>query len=211
MIRHENVHEIGIDEAGRGCLAGPVIAASFCPGVEFVPPKGLNDSKKMSHKQRQYCYEYVIDNYPEKFGIGNVPADRIDQVNILNATMQAMQLAVEHNPEYMRGYLNGFTGFTLLVDGNQFKPFNYFNTETPVKYETVVKGDSKFESIAMASVMAKVYRDVLMDLYAKLPQYEMYGWDKNKSYCTPDHIAAVLKYGRSDLHRKTFRVPGLSE
>ncbi len=214
LIRHTHPFEIGIDEAGRGCLAGPVVAASFMPGPDFVPPKGLNDSKKMSEKAREYCFDYLVDKYVDRMGIGMVHAYVIDKVNILNATMGAMRNAVGSNPSFMRGYASAWAGCEalLLVDGNTFRPMHYpgyYGTEPwYVAHETVVKGDGKYLSIAAASVVAKVTRDRHMRELAKDSRYAVYGWAKNKAYCTPDHIRAVIEHGRSDQHRVTFKVPG---
>ncbi len=214
LIRHTNPFEIGIDEAGRGCLAGPVVAASFMPGPDFVPPKGLNDSKKMSEKAREYCFDYLVDKYVDRMGIGMTHADVIDKVNILKATMGAMHNAVTGNPGFMAGYHNGWKDFRvlLLVDGNRFErmwyPGLYGMNGQFVSHETVVKGDGKYLSIAAASVIAKVTRDRHMKKLAEDAKYAPYGWAKNKAYCTPDHIAAIIQHGKSDQHRMTFKVPG---
>ena len=214
LIRHTNVFEIGVDEAGRGCLAGPVVAASFMPGPAFVPPKGLNDSKKMTEKAREYCYEYAVEHYGDRIGVGMTHHDVIDRINILRATMGAMNNAVVSNPTFKRQYATRWQvtvahNILLLIDGNRFERMVAPVTdEDLVSVETVIKGDSIYQSIAMASVIAKVTRDRHIVELAKLPAYEMYGWDKNKGYGTSEHVAAIIKYGRSDLHRKTFRVPG---
>ena len=207
----DGMYQIGIDEAGRGALAGPVVAASFMDMNDFRAPKGLNDSKKMSARQRDYCYDYVIAEYPDRFGIGCVDNNRIDQINILKATMQAMQLAVEHNPSFMKGYAHGWDKFGsyLMVDGNYFESFDYPGWhDRKIPYSTVVKGDSKYENIAMASVMAKVFRDRLMCQMSRHEFYSKYNWDRNKGYGTADHIAMIIQHGKSQMHRQTFKVPG---
>ena len=210
LIRH-STYEIGIDEAGRGCLAGPVVAASFMPLGDFKAPKGLNDSKKMTTKQRDYCYEYVTDNYPNRYAVASVDNNVIDNSNILMATMAAMRHSIIDNTGFILAVDNDDVrpSIHLLIDGNRFSPVTFSPPHHGIiPYETVIKGDSIYESIAMASVIAKVYRDKLMVECSKLPQFAMYGWDKNKSYCTKDHIAAIIKHGRSPLHRQTFKVPG---
>jgi ribonuclease HII len=176
--------EAGCDEAGRGCLAGPVSAAAVIipKGVNIV---GLNDSKQLSEKKRKElrleieakCYWKVVMLGPEV----------IDKINILNASIQAMQLALE-------GLSNPFKH--ILVDGNRFKPFK------DVPYTTVVKGDGKFKSIAAASILAKTHRDELMEnLNLEFPEY---GWAQNKGYPTKLHRAAIAEYGSNIHHRKSF-------
>ena len=176
--------EAGCDEAGRGCLAGPVSAAAVIipKGVNIV---GLNDSKQLSEKKRKElrleieakCYWKVVMLGPEV----------IDKINILNASIQAMQLALD-------GLSNPFKH--ILVDGNRFKPFK------DVPYTTVVKGDGKFKSIAAASILAKTHRDELMEnLNLEFPEY---GWAQNKGYPTKLHRAAIAEYGSNIHHRKSF-------
>lgn len=212
LIIHAHPYAIGVDEAGRGCLAGPVVAASFMPGHDFIPPKGLNDSKKMSPKAREYCYEYLVDNYVDRMGVAMTHADVIDRINILRATIAAMCNSITSNPAFMRGYSTGWNGYDvlLLIDGNTFtQQYNYPGFPSwIVPYQTVVKGDGKYVNIAAASVIAKVTRDRYIVELSKDPRYAAYGWEKNKSYCTPDHMAAIIKHGKSDLHRMTFKVPG---
>ncbi len=176
--------EAGCDEAGRGCLAGPVSAAAVIipKGVNIV---GLNDSKQLSEKKRKElrleieakCYWKVVMLGPEV----------IDKINILNASIQAMQLALD-------GLSNPFKH--ILVDGNRFKPFK------DVPFTTVVKGDGKFKSIAAASILAKTHRDELMEnLNIEFPEY---GWAQNKGYPTMIHRAAIAEYGSNIHHRKSF-------
>ena len=176
--------EAGCDEAGRGCLAGPVSAAAVIipKGVKII---GLNDSKQLSEKKRrelrleieEKCYWKVIMLGPEV----------IDKINILNASIQAMQLALD-------GLSNPFKH--ILVDGNRFKPYK------DIPYTTVVKGDGKYKSIAAASILAKTHRDELMEnLSIEFPQY---GWSQNKGYPTSIHRLAIAKYGSNVQHRKSF-------
>lgn len=174
----------GVDEVGRGPLAGPVVAAAviFAPGV-IIP--GINDSKKLSEQKREALYARIIVE-AESYGYAIVSPERIDAINILQASLEAMKIAVaglKVQPDI------------ILIDGN--KTFEY-----PVKREAIVKGDSKSYSIAAASIVAKVIRDHLMvELDREFP---LYNWAKNKGYPTKDHIRAVLKSGSCIHHRKTF-------
>ena len=176
--------EAGCDEAGRGCLAGPVSAAAVIipKGVNII---GLNDSKQLSEKKRkelrleieEKCYWKVIMLGPEV----------IDKINILNASIQAMQLALD-------GLSNPFKH--ILVDGNRFKPYK------DIPYTTVVKGDGKFKSIAAASILAKTHRDDLMENLNL--EYPDYGWAQNKGYPTAVHRKAIAQFGSNVHHRKRF-------
>lgn len=179
--------EAGCDEAGRGCLAGPVFAASVILEKSFSHPL-LNDSKKLSEKQRNFLRQ-IIEEKAVSFAVAYATPEEIDQINILNASFLAMHRAIEKlttRPEL------------LLVDGNRFKPFQN------LPYECIVGGDGKFSSIAAASILAKTYRDeYMMDLAAKYPYYE---WEKNKGYPTKSHRSAILKWGKTPHHRNTFRI-----
>lgn len=183
------VRVAGVDEAGRGPLAGPVVAAAviFEPGfcIPFV-----NDSKQLSEKKREELFA-IIKEKAVAIGIGRVSHDVIDRINILQASMLAMNKAIDHLsvlPEQ------------LLVDGNFFR-----HEKIPV--ENIVKGDARSHSIAAASIVAKVTRDAMMREYDT--RYPQYGFAKHKGYGTPDHIAAIHRFGYSEIHRRTFRVPGL--
>ena len=176
--------EAGCDEAGRGCLAGPVSAAAVIipKGVSII---GLNDSKQLSEKKRkelrleieEKCFWKVVMLGPEV----------IDKINILNASIQAMQLALD-------GLSNPFKH--ILVDGNRFKPYK------DIPYTTVVKGDGKYKSIAAASILAKTHRDELMEkLNLEFPEY---AWAQNKGYPTSIHRAAIAEHGSNKYHRKSF-------
>ena len=174
----------GTDEAGRGCLAGPVVAAAciLTAGCEI---SGLNDSKKLTAKRREALFDVITDR-AVSYGIAEASVDEIDSLNILNAAQLAMRRAVAMlSPQPS----------LVLVDGNIARDFT-------VKTVTVIHGDAISPSIAAASILAKVYRDrmlVAMDL-----QYPQYGFAKNKSYCTPEHMAALREWGPADCHRKTF-------
>ncbi len=174
----------GIDEAGRGPLAGPVVAAAviFSPNIKL--PR-VNDSKKLSENIREELYDEIVNN-ALAFGICEIDETEIDSINILQATLKAMKLASEK--------LN-IPPDLILIDGNKS-----FNSQTPVK--TIVKGDSKSHAIAAASILAKVTRDRLMIKAAE--QFPEYAWERNKGYGTKQHIEAIKKYGITPLHRKTF-------
>ena len=178
----------GIDEAGRGPLAGPVIAAAVIFDKNIYI-EGVNDSKKISPKKRDLLYR-DITNKANYIGVGVVHADEIDELNILNATKKAMELSV----------LNlGIEPELLLIDGNQIELYNY-------KQESIIKGDSKSFSIASASIIAKVTRDRIMNNYAKiLPEY---GFDSHKGYGTKKHFKSIVDYKSSIIHRKTFNPVG---
>lgn len=174
----------GVDEAGRGPLAGPVFAAAvILPENCFIP--GLNDSKKLSEKKREELFDIICEN-AVSYCIADISHERIDEINILNATFEAMNNAVnglDVTPDY------------VLIDGNRIKGMD-------VAHETVVKGDAKSVSIAAASILAKVSRDRVM--YDAAKQYPQYGFDKHKGYGTKAHCEAILKYGPCKIHRRTF-------
>lgn len=174
----------GIDEAGRGPIAGPVVAAAVIFNKKKFHPK-INDSKKLTEYTRDELYNWIIDNCIT-FGIGIVSHNEIDRINILQASLKAMKIAVTKlNPE----------PHICLIDGNKT-----FNSE--LKTIAVIKGDSKSFSIAAASIIAKVTRDRIMkELSLIHPQYS---WEHNKGYPTREHIKAVRLHGASELHRKTF-------
>jgi ribonuclease HII len=178
--------EVGTDEAGRGCLAGPVTAAAL------ILPKGfknevLNDSKLLSEKKRDLLRP-ILEKNAVDFGVAHVYPKKIDEINILNASILAMHKAIDK--------LNADPKF-IIVDGNRFKPYKN------IPYECIIKGDAKYMSIAAASVLAKTYRDAYME---KLhDEYPMYNWKKNKGYPTKEHRAAIRKYGITKYHRKSFR------
>jgi len=183
----ENYVEAGCDEVGRGCLCGPVVAAAVILQDDFEQ-KLINDSKKLNFKKRLELDEYIKENVLE-YGIAELSPSYIDEHNILNASIQAMHLALDQltkTPEF------------ILVDGNRFKPYNF------IPYECIVKGDSKLLSIACASILAKNYRDDLMiRLHEDFPEY---GWNKNMGYATKAHQEALKKYGPTIHHRKSFRL-----
>jgi ribonuclease HII len=179
--------EAGCDEAGRGCLCGPVVAAAVILPEGFSHPL-LNDSKQLTERQRD-TLRPIIEREALAYGVGMVSNEEIDEINILNASILAMHRALDKlsvRPQH------------ILVDGNKFKPY------ADIDYTTIVKGDGKYMSIAAASVLAKTYRDELMyKLHDNLPQYN---WTKNKGYPTKDHREAIAKYGVSKHHRMTFKL-----
>lgn len=185
----EGVIECGCDEAGRGCLAGSVYAAAVILPPDFKNEL-LNDSKQLTEKQR-YALRPTIEAEAVAWAIGVVTAEEIDRMNILKASIVAMTRAINAlkvKPEY------------LIIDGNRF-----YNT-TGIPYNTIVKGDGKYMSIAAASVLAKTYRDDYMKSLAS--EYPQYGWDINKGYPTKAHREAIRRYGVSPYHRMTFNMLG---
>lgn len=179
--------EVGTDEAGRGCLAGPVTAAAILitPTLENDL---INDSKKLSIHSRNNLRSF-IETHSNLFSIAHVSETVIDEINILNASIKAMHAAISQlsfNPDF------------IIVDGNRFKSYH------SIPHQTIVKGDSKYLSIAAASILAKTYRDeYMLRLHEEFP---MYGWDKNMGYPTKKHREAILEYGPCKYHRKSFRL-----
>lgn len=178
--------EAGTDEAGRGCLAGPVTAAAVILPKNFINPT-LNDSKQLSEKKRDLLRP-IIESDALSFGVTHIYPEKIDEINILNASILAMQCSI--------GKLNVIPKY-IIVDGNRFKPYK------DIPFECVVKGDAKFMSIAAASVLAKTHRDEYMEKIHL--EYPMYNWKKNKGYPTKEHRAAIREYGITKYHRKSFR------
>ena len=185
---HSNILlECGTDEAGRGCLAGPVTAAAV------ILPKNfkniiLNDSKQLSEKKRDIL-KPIIEAQALTFGVAHVFQEEIDDINILNASILAMHKSIEQlepQPEF------------IIVDGNRFKPFK------DIPFETIIKGDGKYLSIAAASVLAKTYRDLYMNKIHE--EFPMYNWKQNKGYPTKEHRRAIAEFGITKYHRKTFRL-----
>jgi len=183
----ENIVECGCDEAGRGCLAGPVYAAAVILPADIEIPI-LNDSKKLSDKQR-YALRPEIEEKAIAWAVGIVDHTEIDEINILNASFLAMHRAIDQlktMPEH------------LLIDGNRFKKYK----KTP--HTCMVKGDGRFLSIAAASVLAKTYRDDFMDKIHD--EYPYYDWKKNKGYPTKKHRAGIKEHGSCMYHRTSFKL-----
>jgi ribonuclease HII len=177
--------EAGCDEAGRGCLAGSVFAAAVILPPDFHHPL-LNDSKQMTEARRDKL-RAIIEQEAIAWHVAEVSAERIDQINILNASIEGMNIALRSlatRPEF------------IVVDGNRFK------TDLDTPWRTIVKGDGKYANIAAASVLAKTYRDDYMMRLAK--EYPMYGWDKNKGYPTREHRLAIREHGLTPYHRLSF-------
>lgn len=179
--------ECGTDEAGRGCLAGPVTAAAVILTPDFEN-NILNDSKQVSKKNRGIL-KSVIENKALTFGVAHVFEDEIDSINILNASIKAMHKSIE--------LLNTEPSF-IIVDGNKFKTYKN------IQHQTIIRGDSKYLSIAAASVLAKTYRDLYMEKIHE--EFPMYNWKKNKGYPTKEHREAIKKYGITKYHRKSFKL-----
>ena len=184
---HKNLLECGTDEAGRGCLAGPVTAAAVILPNNFRHPF-LNDSKQLSEKKRTELKK-IIETEAICYAYSHVMMHEIDEINILNASILAMHKSIDKIkpvPEF------------IIVDGNKFKPYKN------IPYKTIIKGDSKFLSIAAASVLAKTHRDLYMNTIHE--EFPMYNWKKNKGYPTKEHRAAIKKYGITKYHRKSFKL-----
>ena len=180
-------YEAGIDEAGRGSLAGPVTAAAVILGKD-LKNKDLNDSKKLSPKKRLELKKYIEKN-ALAYSVAFVNSSHIDKKNILNSTFKAMHMSLEGldiEPDF------------ILVDGNLFKPYR------DLKHKCIIKGDQKYQNIAAASILAKTYRDEYMsNLHIKFPEYN---WIQNKGYGTKFHIDMITKLGRTKYHRKSFQI-----
>lgn len=184
---YKNRIEAGCDEAGRGCLAGPVVAAAVILPKNYRH-KVLNDSKKLSPALRASLREEIIEN-AIAWNVAFIDNNEIDELNILRASIKAMHLAIEglkKQPEF------------LLIDGNRF--FRYRN----IDHRTIIKGDSIFLSIAAASILAKTFRDEFMEKIDS--EYPEYGWKENKGYPTHSHKTAISKFGITPYHRKSFRL-----
>lgn len=180
-------HETGTDEAGRGCLAGPVTAAAVILPEDFKHEL-LNDSKQLSEKIREYLRP-IIQQQALCYHVTNIEPKIIDEINILNASIKAMQECITK--------LNTTPNY-IIVDGNRFKPVN------SIPHSCIIKGDSKYLSIAAASVLAKTYRDDYMNQIHE--EFPMYNWKKNKGYPTMEHREAIRKYGITKYHRMSFRL-----
>jgi len=182
---YHNLTEAGCDEAGRGCLAGPVAAAAVILPKYYSNPR-LNDSKKLTPKQRMLLREEIILS-ALSWNVAFVSNEEIDEMNILRASIKAMHLAVDGlsvKPEF------------LLIDGNRFFPYK------DIKHKTIIKGDSIYAPIAAASILAKTFRDEFMEkLHAEHP---LYGWDRNKGYATTLHRNSIIENGITPYHRKSF-------
>lgn len=177
----------GTDEAGRGCLAGPVVAAAVILPNNFKHPI-LNDSKQLSASKREIL-KTVIEKEALSYAVAFVNEKEIDEINILNASILAMHKALNQlqlKPDF------------IIVDGNKFKPFGQ------IPHQTIVKGDAKFMSIAAASILAKTYRDAFMENLAN--DFPEYGWHSNKGYPTVKHRDAISKFGVTPFHRKSFQL-----
>jgi ribonuclease HII len=180
-------YECGTDEAGRGCLAGPVTAAAVILPKHFKN-NILNDSKQLSEKKREVL-KSIIETQAITFGVAHVFQEEIDDINILNASILAMHKSINKLitiPEF------------IIVDGNTFKPYNN------IPFKTIIKGDSKYLNIAAASILAKTFRDKYMcKIHEEFP---MYNWKQNKGYPTSEHREAIIKYGITKYHRKSFKL-----
>ena len=184
---HKDLIEAGLDEAGRGCYAGPVFDAAVILPADFFHPL-LNDSKQLKEKERDLLRP-IIEKESIAFAVAAVDNDEIDTINILQASYKAMHLSLDKMktiPQF------------LLIDGNRFKPYK------KIAHQCIIKGDGKYAAVAAASILAKTYRDELMKkIHLEFPQY---GWDKNKGYGTAIHRNAIEQYGLCPYHRKSFNI-----
>jgi len=189
MLQHFKSSKIicGVDEAGRGCIAGPVVAAAVILPKNFKHDF-LNDSKQLTEKQRNELRP-IIEQNAISFGVGIIDNHKIDEVNILQATYLAMHQAIDKLQKKTT---------LLLIDGNRFKPYKN------IAHETIIKGDGKYIEIAAASVLAKTYRDELMEKLSL--EFPIYNWQKNKGYPTIEHREAVKEFGSCEYHRQTFQL-----
>ncbi|WP_296634255.1 ribonuclease HII [Polaribacter sp.] len=179
--------EAGTDEAGRGCLSGPVVAAAVILPKDFSHPL-LNDSKQLSEKNREIL-KPIIEEQAIAFAVSFIYQDEVDELNVLQASITGMHRAIDGlkiPPKF------------IIVDGNKFRNYK------EIPHETIVKGDAKFLSIAAASVLAKTYRDAYMKKIHQ--EFTMYNWQKNKGYPTKEHRAAIREFGATIHHRKTFKL-----
>ena len=222
----EGAFEVGTDEAGRGPLAGPVVAAAvilpfYRDGKEIGKVKGnplfehphLTDSKRLTEKQREDLRPLIMQ-HSLAYGIARVEADEIDRINILNASILAMHKAIAEAERMLAGR-HLFSGNlpnpekealieSIISDGNKFHSYTSVLTGRIIPHKTIVKGDAKYMSIAAASILAKTERDHIMDSLSEI--YPQYGWKKNKAYPTKDHRDAIAKYGPTPYHRMSFRL-----
>jgi ribonuclease HII len=189
---HRFLFEAGTDEAGRGCLAGPVTAAAVILPPEFTNSI-LHDSKQLSVKKRQLLRN-IIEQEAVSYGVAHITPDTIDQMNILNASILGMHKALD---------LLTVAPRHILVDGNRFTAYK------DVSHECLIKGDGRFMSIAAASILAKTYRDALME--ALHEEYPMYNWKQNKGYPSLEHRKAIAQYGLTKYHRKSFKIKSVQE
>ncbi len=179
--------EAGTDEAGRGCLSGPVVAAAVILPKDFTHPF-LNDSKQLSEKKREELRPF-IEEHALAFGVSFVWQDEVDKINVLQASITGMHRSIDAlkiTPEF------------IIVDGNKFRDYK------DIPHEAIVKGDAKYLSIAAASVLAKTYRDEYMTTIHK--EFPMYNWAKNKGYPTKEHRNGIREFGATKYHRKTFKL-----
>ena len=202
----KNTIEAGTDEAGRGPLAGPVVAAAVVLPLEDNPlltHPHLTDSKKLTEKQREELRPLIME-HALAYGIARVEAEEIDKINILNASILAMHKAIAEVEEKMKKLNKKFLLQHIISDGNKFHSYTSKIQKKNIPYHTIVKGDATYISIAAASILAKTERDHIMDSLSEI--YPQYGWKKNKAYPTKEHRDAIAKYGPTPYHRMSFRL-----
>ena len=193
-----NEGEVGIDEAGRGCLFGPVsVAGVIWVNEEKGPIVEIKDSKKCSQKHREKCYQYII-NQSKAYSIQMIDNNKIDEKNILECSIDGMHACLDEISE-------NYSFDKILVDGNRFRTYYCKEKDDFINHECIIKGDNTYKSIAAASILAKTYRDnYILKLVEKYPELKKYDIHNNKGYGTKKHMDAIQKYGITKLHRKTF-------
>ena len=212
----EGAFEVGTDEAGRGPLAGPVVAAAVIlpfyfdgkpigqvDGNPIFTHPHLTDSKKLTEKQREELRPLIME-HSLAYGIARVEAEEIDRINILNASILAMHKAIAEAEKMLKEKNGKYLLQHIISDGNKFHPYTSRIQKKIIPHKTIVKGDATYISIAAASILAKTERDHIMDSLSEI--YPQYGWKKNKAYPTKDHRDAIAKYGPSPYHRMSFRL-----
>lgn len=188
LKKYKHSFEAGCDEAGRGCLAGPVVAAAVMLNLRKTVHPDIRDSKKMTAQKRAELFEWIKE-HALSYGIGVVTPKEIDKINILQASFRAMHLALDQLDIKPRH---------ILIDGNRFVPYQ------DIKHTCMVKGDDRFYSIAAASILAKHYRDTLMKKFHL--EFPDYGWDTNKGYPTIAHREAIIRLDATPYHRRSFKI-----
>jgi len=198
QYKEEDNVEVGLDEAGRGCLFGPVcIAGVIWPGEDPPPQLVIKDSKKCTEKHRNKCFDYIKGN-AIGYSIQSIDHDKIDKENILKCSLDGMHLCLDELTE--KNKID-----TILVDGNHFHPYYSIKDDDFINHECVIKGDNMYKSIAAASILAKTFRDnYILKLVEEYPELKKYGIDKNKGYGTKQHMEAIKEYGVTEWHRKSF-------
>lgn len=198
QYKNEDDIEVGLDEAGRGCLFGPVcVAGVIWPNIDYDPSIVIKDSKKCTEKHRNKCFDYIKEHSID-YSIKVIDNEKIDEENILKCSLDGMHLCLDDLTKKNKVD-------TILVDGNHFHPYYSQTNDDFIDHECVIKGDNKYKSIAAASILAKTFRDnYILNLVEEYPELKKYGIEKNKGYGTKEHMKAIEDYGITNWHRKSF-------